>query len=82
MTAVSGQFSDAKYRFMDTILHNAHMPSTLRQLFLHARRANVRGVHIAHHRVFGIPTKHLVVRRPDLSWIVRDRLLSSGLGRR
>src|SRR5467141_695630 len=30
-----------------------------------------------HHRVFGIPTKHLVVRRPDLSWIVRNRLHSS-----
>jgi len=53
------------------------MPSTLRQLFLHARRANVRGVHILHHRVFGIPTKHLVAHRPDLSWIVRNRLHSS-----
>ena len=58
---------------MDTsFLHKVHMPSTLRQLFLHARRANVRGVHILHHRVFGIPTKHLVAHRPDLSWIVRD----------
>jgi hypothetical protein len=42
-------------------------------IFLHAPPRK-HGVLVLHHRVFGIPTKHLVVRRPELSWIVRDRL--------
>ena len=60
---------------MDTIFwHKCAYAVNPQTIFLHARRANMRGVPVLHHRVFGIPTKHLVVRRPELSWIVRDRL--------